>query len=102
VSGLLSTYAGYSLALVLSPPVRNNTKKTTISDSLLFYVSKTYTFFLFFYSSFEQISYCLANYAGFNSSQVWLGTLIITGIGNYFLLSALMSDKKKVDPKDFL
>jgi hypothetical protein len=102
VSGLLSTYAGYSLALVLSPPVRNYTKKNNhLRFSVVLRIKNLY-FLSFFLSSFEQISYCLANYAGFNSSQVWLGTLIITGIGNYFLLSALMSDKKKVDPKDFL
>ena len=58
-SGLFSTYTGYSLALVLSPP----------------------------------INYGLVEYLKLDASGAWLGTLLITGVGNYFLLSILMKKK---------
>ena len=32
------------------------------------------------------INYGLVNYLNFNASQAWLGSLIITGVANYFLL----------------
>jgi hypothetical protein len=59
-SGLFSTYTGYSLALVLSPP----------------------------------INYALVNFADLDATGAWLGSLIITGIGNYFLLNFLMKSSK--------
>jgi hypothetical protein len=59
-AGLVSTYTGYSLALVLSTP----------------------------------INYGLVNFVKLDAGGAWLGTLIITGIGNYFLLGFLMGDKK--------
>jgi len=35
------------------------------------------------------------NYIHLNAGQAWLGSLIVTGIGNYFLLSWLNSEKKE-------
>ena len=37
----------------------------------------------------------LVNYIHLNAGQAWLGSLIVTGIGNYFLLSWLNSEKKE-------
>ena len=41
------------------------------------------------------INYGLVNYLNFNASQAWLGSLIITGVANYFLLTFLMGGEKK-------
>eukprot|EP00929_Paragymnodinium_shiwhaense_P013946 TRINITY_DN121798_c0_g1_i1.p1 TRINITY_DN121798_c0_g1~~TRINITY_DN121798_c0_g1_i1.p1 ORF type:complete len:173 (-),score=17.45 TRINITY_DN121798_c0_g1_i1:323-841(-) len=38
----------------------------------------------------------LVNYLGLNAGQAWLGTLLLTGIANYFLLGFLL----KADTKD--
>jgi len=60
--GMLSTYAGYSGALVASIP----------------------------------INIALVNTAGLSASHAWLGTLIITGIANFFVLSVMLG--KSNDP----
>jgi hypothetical protein len=61
-AGVLSTYAGYSGALVASVP----------------------------------INIALVNTAGLSASHAWLGTLIITGVANFFVLSAMLG--KTNDP----
>ena len=45
------------------------------------------------------INYVLVEYIKLGASGAWLGTLIITGIGNYFLLSLLMKKDSKVANK---
>jgi hypothetical protein len=41
------------------------------------------------------INFCLVHYALLSSSQAWLGTLLITGCANYFILSAALGSSKK-------
>ena len=43
------------------------------------------------------INYGLVKYFACTASQAWLGTLIITGVANYFLLTFLMGEKKEED-----
>jgi hypothetical protein len=45
------------------------------------------------------INAALVEYAGTTASQAWLGTLLITGVANYFLLSMLLGGKDKT-PED--
>ena len=41
------------------------------------------------------INYGLVNYFLLTATQAWLGTLIITGVGNYFLLTFLMTKEEE-------
>mgnify|MGYP003385206869 CR=1 FL=1 len=61
-AGLLSTYTGYSGAMIASIP----------------------------------INFTLVNTVGLHAQHAWFGTLIITGIANFFVLNALLG--KQTDP----
>ena len=41
----------------------------------------------------------LVNFISLTASQAWGGTLVITGIANYFLLSAVLGGEKKEKKK---
>ena len=62
-------------------------------------LAATYTGYSIALFSSVPINAVLVNYLLFTASQAWVGTLVITGTANYFLLGKLLGRNEKVEEK---